>query len=184
MDDEVNWLDEQQLRSWMRLAALLVVLPCALDGEMQRRAGITQFEYSVLAGLSEAPGRTLRISNLAAFTQGSLSRMSHLIKRLEKRGWVRRELDPADGRDTTAILTEAGWAKVVATAPGHVETVRRLVVDVLTPAQLRQLGDLSDRLLRGMTPGDCPPGQDSNGTADSADTRSTASPGPTAPGET
>ncbi len=66
MDDEVNWLDEQQLRSWMRLAALLVVLPGALDGEMQRRAGITQFEYSVLAGLSEAPGRTLRISTLAA----------------------------------------------------------------------------------------------------------------------
>jgi DNA-binding MarR family transcriptional regulator len=110
--------------------------------------------------------------------------MSHLIKRLEKRGWVRRELDPADGRYTNAILTEAGWAKVVATAPGHVETVRRLVVDVLTPAQLRQLGDLSDRLLRGMTPGDCPPGQDINRTADSADTRNTASPGPTAPGET
>jgi len=159
MDDEVNWLDEQQLRSWMRFTALLVVLPGELDSEMQRRAGITQFEYTVLAGLSEAPGRTLRISSLARFAQGSLSRMSHLVKRLERRGWVRRELDPADGRYTNAILTEDGWEKVVATAPGHVETVRRLVVDALTPAQLRQLGDLSDRVLRAMDPGgECPEG--------------------------
>jgi DNA-binding MarR family transcriptional regulator len=157
VDDEVNWLDEQQLRSWMRVVALLVVLPAELDSEMQRRAGITQFEYMVLAGLSEAPGRTRRISDLARFTRGSLSRMSHLIKRLETRGWVRREPDPADGRYTNAILTDEGWAKVAGTAPGHVETVRRLVVDALTPAQLRQLGDISDRVLRGLQPDeDCP----------------------------
>jgi DNA-binding MarR family transcriptional regulator len=156
VSDEVNWLDEQQLRSWMRFAALLVVLPGELDSEMQRRAGITQFEYTVLAGLSEAPGRTLRISSLARFAQGSLSRISHLIKRLEKRGWIRRELDPADGRYTNAILTEAGWQKVVATAPGHVELVRHLVIDALTPAQLRQLGEISDRLLHKITPGECP----------------------------
>ena len=153
----MNWLDEQQLRSWMRFAALLVVLPGELDGEMQRTAGITQFEYTVLAGLSEAPDRTLRISSLARFSQGSLSRMSHLIKRLEKRGWIRRELDPADGRYTNAILTDEGWAKVVATAPGHVETVRRLVVDALTPAQLRQLGDISTRIMLGIEAGGgCP----------------------------
>jgi DNA-binding MarR family transcriptional regulator len=147
VDDEVNWLDEQQLRSWMQFMALLVVLPAELDGEMQRRAGITQFEYTVLAGLSEAPGRTLRISDLARFARGSLSRMSHLIRRLEQRGWVRRELDPADGRYTNAILTDEGFQKVVASAPGQVETVRRLVVDALTPAQLRQLGELSNRVL-------------------------------------
>lgn len=153
----MNWLDEQQLRSWMRFAALLVVLPGELDGEMQRTAGITQFEYTVLAGLSEAPDRTLRISSLARFSQGSLSRMSHLIKRLEKRGWIRRELDPADGRYTNAILTDEGWAKVVATAPGHVETVRRLVVDALTPAQLHQLGDISTRIMLGIEAGGgCP----------------------------
>jgi DNA-binding MarR family transcriptional regulator len=157
VDEEVNWLDEQQLKSWMRFAALLVVLPGELDGEMQRTAGITQFEYTVLAGLSEAPDRTLRISSLARFSQGSLSRMSHLIKRLEKRGWIRRELDPADGRYTNAILTDEGWAKVVATAPGHVETVRRLVVDALTPAQLRQLGDISTRIMLGIEAGGgCP----------------------------
>lgn len=146
----MTWLDEKQLQSWMRFAALLVVLPGELDGEMQRKAGMTQFEYAVLAGLSEAPQRSMRISMLAQFAQGSLSRISHLIKRLEARGWVRRELDRADGRYTNAILTDEGYAKVVATAPGHVDDVRRLVVDVLTPAQLRQLGEISDRILRGM----------------------------------
>jgi DNA-binding MarR family transcriptional regulator len=150
VSDEVTWLDETQLQAWRRFAALLVVLPGELDGEMQRKAGMTQFEYGVLAALSEAPERSMRISTLARFAQGSLSRISHLIKRLEARGWVRREPDRADGRYTNAILTDAGHAKVVATAPGHVEDVRRLVVDVLTPAQLSRLGEISDRILRGM----------------------------------
>ncbi|AGZ42360.1 MarR family winged helix-turn-helix transcriptional regulator [Actinoplanes friuliensis] len=150
MSNEGRWLDEQQLQAWMRLSALLVVLPAELDGEMQSRAGMTQFEYGVLAALSDAPGGTMRISTLAGFARGSLSRMSHLIKRLERRGWVRRELDPSDGRYTNAILTEDGRAKLVATAPGHVEDVRRLVIDALTPAQLRQLGEISDRLLRNI----------------------------------
>jgi DNA-binding MarR family transcriptional regulator len=88
----------------------------------------------------------MRISTLAQYARGSLSRLSHLIKRLEQRGWVRRELDPADGRYTNAILTAEGYAKVVATAPGQVDLVRRLVVDALTPAQLRQLGEISARI--------------------------------------
>ena len=144
--DEPNWLDEPQLAAWMRFVGLLVVLPAELDVEMQRLGDLTQFEYGVLAGLSEQPDRTMRISTLAAYARGSLSRLSHLIKRLERRGWVRRELDPADGRYTNAILTDAGYAKVVATAPGQVELVRRLVVDALTPAQLRQLGEISARI--------------------------------------
>ncbi|MGW4948577.1 MarR family winged helix-turn-helix transcriptional regulator [Actinoplanes sp. NPDC004185] len=159
MGDEVNWLDEQQLRAWKSFAALMVVLPATLDGEMQRLAGITQFEYGVMAGLSEAPGRAMRISALAQFAQGSLSRLSHLIKRLERRGWVRRELDPADGRYTNAILTDEGYAKIVEIAPEHVAGVRRLVVDALTPAQLRQLGEISERVLRGIAPGQCPQAQ-------------------------
>jgi DNA-binding MarR family transcriptional regulator len=147
-----EWLDEKQLEAWLRFAAVLTMLPAELDAEMQRTAGLTQFEYAVLARLSEAPGRTLRISRLAAFARGSLSRMSHLIKRLEGRGWVRRELDPEDGRYTNAILTDAGYAKVVATAPGQVELVRRLVIDALTPTQLRQLGEISARLIDRLHP--------------------------------
>ena len=156
---ETPWLDEQQRQAWLRFAGVLTLLPAELDGEMQRTAGLTQFEYSVLAALSESPDRTLRISRLAEFARGSLSRLSHLIKRLEGRGWVRRELDPDDGRYTNAILTDEGYAKVVATAPGQLELVRRLVVDVLTPAQLRQLGEISGRILDRVNPdGDCPSG--------------------------
>ena len=154
---ETRWLDEQQLQAWLRFLGVLTIVPAELDGEMQRAAGLTQFEYSVMAALSEAPGRSRRISELAEFARGSLSRLSHLIKRLEGRGWLRRELDPADGRYTNAILTDEGYAKVVATAPAQVDLVRRLVVDALTPAQLRQLGDISARLLDKLNPGgDCP----------------------------
>jgi DNA-binding MarR family transcriptional regulator len=153
---EPNWLDDKQLEAWLRFSGLLIQLPAELDSEMQRGAGLTNFEYGVMAGLSESPNRTMRISTLAGYARGSLSRMSHLIKRLEARGWIRRELDPCDGRYTNAILTDEGYAKVVATAPGHVEVVRRLVVDALNPAQLRQLGDISARLLKRLNPdGDC-----------------------------
>jgi DNA-binding MarR family transcriptional regulator len=144
--EEPQWLDARQREAWLRFAGLIVVLPAELDAGMQRQAGLTQFEYGVLAGLSEQPERTMRISVLADFARGSLSRLSHLIKRLERRGWVRRELDSEDGRYTNAILTDEGYAKVVATAPGQVELVRRLVVDALTPAQLRQLGEISARI--------------------------------------
>jgi len=154
---ETRWLDEQQRQAWLRFLGVLTAVPAELDGEMQRAAGLTQFEYSVMAALSEAPGRSLRISKLAEFARGSLSRLSHLIKRLEGRGWLRRELDPGDGRYTNAILTDEGYAKVVATAPAQTDLVRRLVVDALTPAQLRQLGEISGRLLDKLNPeGDCP----------------------------
>jgi DNA-binding MarR family transcriptional regulator len=143
---ETNWLDDRQLEAWLRFGAVLVMLPAELDTEMQRSAELTQFEYTVMAGLSESPGRTMRISRLAEYTRGSLSRMSHLIKRLERRGWIRRELDPQDGRYTNAILTDEGYAKVVETAPTQVELVRKLVIDALTPAQLRQLGEISARI--------------------------------------
>jgi DNA-binding MarR family transcriptional regulator len=153
---EPNWLDDKQLEAWLRFGGVLIQLPAELDSEMQRIAGITNFEYGVMAGLSESPDRTMRISTLAEYARGSLSRLSHLIKRLEARGWIRRELDPGDGRYTNAILTDEGYAKVVETAPGHVEVVRRLVVDALTPTQLRQLGDISTRLLKTLNPdGDC-----------------------------
>jgi DNA-binding MarR family transcriptional regulator len=75
------------------------------------------------------------------------------VSRLEKRGWVRRSTDPADGRYTLAHLTGDGWDKVVATAPGHVETVRRLVLDPLSRTQVRQLGEIGRRILSTVDPG-------------------------------
>jgi DNA-binding MarR family transcriptional regulator len=151
---ETRWLSADEQDAWLTLAGVLVKLPSALDAQLERDAGLSHFEYLVLAGLSEAPGRTLRMSNLAVFANGSLSRLSHVVKRLEQRGWVRREPCRDDGRYTNAILTEEGYAKVVASAPGHVETVRALVIDTLTPEQLAQLRDIGGKILAKVDPDD------------------------------
>ncbi|MFX0593235.1 MarR family winged helix-turn-helix transcriptional regulator [Melissospora conviva] len=142
-----RWLDAEQQRHWRALAALLIRLPAALDTDLQEQAGISHFEYLVLSALSEAPERTLRMSTLAGYTSASLSRLSHVVRRLEQRDWVRRSPCPDDGRATNATLTDAGYAKVAATAPGHVRTVRELVIDALDPEQLRDLGTIAVRVL-------------------------------------
>lgn len=149
-----RWLTPDEHDAWIPLAGLLTKLPAALDAQLQRDAGLSQFEYMVLAGLSEAPGRTLRMSQLADLANGSLSRLSHVVTRLERRGWVRREACPGDGRYTNAVLTEEGWAKVAATAPGHVETVRTLVIDAIRPEQIGQLRDIARRIMRRVAPDD------------------------------
>lgn len=154
---EPRWLDQEEQESWLALANVLVRLPTALDAQLQRDAGISHFEYQVLAGLSDAPERTLRMSELAIFAGGSLSRLSHVVKRLEKRGWVKRTPDPANGRYTLATLTEAGWDKLVAAAPGHVAEVRHLVFEPLTKAQQRQLKEIGHRVRRAIgDDGSCP----------------------------
>jgi DNA-binding MarR family transcriptional regulator len=140
------WLDEEQQRAWRAVAKLYTKLPATLDGEMQRTARITLFEYEVLAQLSESDRRTLQMSELAAATNSSLSRLSHVVSRLEKRGWVTRQISPNDGRAAQAVLTESGLAKVVQAAPDHVRAVRELVVDAITPAQLRQLGSAAAKI--------------------------------------
>ena len=147
----MNWLTDEEQANWRSIVALLIRLPAAIEAELQRDAGLSHFEYLVLSGLSEAPDRTLRMSDLAAMASGSLSRLSHVVGRLEARGWVRREACPGDGRFINAVLTDDGWAKVVATAPGHVAAVRRLLVDVLTPEQLRELGAISAEVRTGLS---------------------------------
>jgi DNA-binding MarR family transcriptional regulator len=97
--------------------------------------------------LSQSPRRTMRMSSLAEVTNASLSRLSHLVKRLEGRGLVCREPDPADGRFTNAILTDEGLRTLTDAAPGHVAHVRSLVIDVLSPEQLRRLGRDADRIM-------------------------------------
>ncbi len=146
VDDEPRWLDDEEMAAWLGLARLISRLPFELDRQLQRDAGLSHFEYQVMAGLSQSPERTLRMSRLAEFAEGQLPRLSQVVARLEKRGWVTRRSDPTDGRSTLATLTDAGMAKVVATAPGHVATVRSFVFDPLTRAQVRQLRDIGQRV--------------------------------------
>jgi DNA-binding MarR family transcriptional regulator len=149
---EPRWLDGAERESWYALALLLNQLPAALDTQMQRDAGISQFDYLVLSALSMAPERTMRMSLLAGYAGASLSRLSNVISKLEKRGWVGRSADPGSGRTTLATLTEEGFAHVRQAAPGHVAEVRRLVIDPLTKAQQRQLAVIAARMLRAIDP--------------------------------
>ncbi|WP_089106515.1 MarR family winged helix-turn-helix transcriptional regulator [Streptomyces hyaluromycini] len=161
-----RWLDADQQQQWYAFAYVLTQLPAALEARMQRDAGIAQFDYVVMSSLSMAPDRTLRMSDLAQYAGCTLSRLSNVVIRLEKRGWMRRHPDPADGRVTLATLTDDGMDKVVAAAPGHVDAVRQLIFDPLTKAQQRQLGAISQRMLAALQaplPADWP------GTTPSAD---------------
>lgn len=134
-----RWFDAGERSSWLALIGVVARLGPALDAQLRRAAGVTFFEYTVLAVLSEAPDHMLRMSELAALAEGSLSRLSQAVARMEATGWVRRMPDPEDGRYTLAILTDDGMGKVAASAPEHVEEVRRLVFDPLAKAQTRQL---------------------------------------------
>ena len=143
----MKWLTPGELASWLSVVRLMSWLPWSIDQQLQRDSKLRMVEYQVLAMLSESPERTMRMSSLAEVTNASLSRLSHLVDRLEKRGFVRREPDPTDGRFTNAILTEKGFRALAEAAPGHLAHVRSLVIDVLSPEQLRRLGRDADRIM-------------------------------------
>src|SRR6201981_1627071 len=143
----VKWLTAAEVNSWLSVVRLMTWLPWSIDQQLQRDSNLRIVEYQVLAMLSESPERTMRMSSLAEVTNASLSRLSHLVKRLEARGLGRREADPAAGRFTNAILTALGFQTLAAAAPGHVAHVRSLVIDVLSPEQLRRLGLVADRIV-------------------------------------
>lgn len=149
---QTPWLTPDELRSWVRLIAVVEMLPGALDTQLQRDAGLSHFEYFTLAMLSEAPNRTLRMTELASQTNASLPRLSHVVKRLVARGYVSRCQADDDRRAIEATLTDEGLAKIQESAPGHVRKVRELVVDALSPEQLRAVGEASAAILTRLDP--------------------------------
>jgi len=140
-------LTGEDLETWSALATLLEWLPPALDAQLQRDSELTHFEYGILFALADAPDRTLRMSALAGYANSSLSRLSRAVSRLEARGWAARRPDPADGRSTLASLTSDGFARYERATPGHVSTVRSLVLDPLSQAQARQLREISRKVM-------------------------------------
>ncbi|MFF0095425.1 MarR family winged helix-turn-helix transcriptional regulator [Streptomyces canus] len=146
--EQVPWLTAREERVWRLFAAVLVSLPDVVEAQLQRDAGLTHFGYGVLSALSEAPGRAMRMTELASMALGSQSRLSHHVASLERRGWVRRERAAEDGRGSVAVLTDAGYAKVAAVAPGHVAAVRSAVFDALSPGQLDELEEICTALLQ------------------------------------
>lgn len=154
-DDDATdapWLTARELRSWLAFSALTEALPPQLSAQLKRDNGVNAFDYMVMAGLSESPGRAMLMSDLASFVAGSISRLSHALSRMEERGWVVRAPFHDDGRQMQVALTDAGMAVVVASAPGHVRRVRELVLDPLDNDQIAQLGDIAERLLAVVNP--------------------------------
>jgi DNA-binding MarR family transcriptional regulator len=149
--DDAPWLSSEELRAWILLMTLVESLPAALDAQLRAAAGINHFEYQMLAGLCDHPDG-LRMSDLAAFATGSASRVSHAMGRLERRGLVRRTPDPDDPRAVRAHITAEGRRFMVEVAPGHVREARRLVFDVLTPAQVGQLERIAGRVVTVTAP--------------------------------
>ena len=136
---DTEWLNPDELQTWRALHGVISALPDVLGSQLRREVNLSFLEYYVLACLSEQPDRTLRMSQLAIVASSELSRLSHLMRRLETRGLVRRVPDPADGRFTLALLTEAGLELATKAAPIHVKHVRHLVFDVLNETEQRAL---------------------------------------------
>jgi DNA-binding MarR family transcriptional regulator len=147
-----NALDEVEAAAWVRLAALVELLPGVLDSQLRRDSALTHFEYLVLAMLDGEPERVLRMSALAARTNATLSRLSHVVTRLEDRGLVRRQPCLEDGRASNVELTDAGAEAYRAATPGHVAAVRRAVFDVLDPEQVTQVTQIAEAILRTIDP--------------------------------
>jgi DNA-binding MarR family transcriptional regulator len=142
-----RWLDDDEQRAWLRLAGVMLKLSPALDSQLQRDSDLTHFDYLCLAMLSECEGHTRQMSDLAVRASASLSRLSHVISKLERRGWVARSPSPASRRVTLVSLTDEGWDVLVKAAPGHVETVRELVFDDLSPEDVEALERIAGHIV-------------------------------------
>ena len=146
--EEPRWLSPEEQQTWIGVTAIMWLLPGPLDAQLQRDSGLNLFDYFVLASLSMAEGRQRRMSDLATRSNASPSRVSNVVNRLERQGWVTRHTDERDRRSSIASLTEAGWEKVVAAAPGHVAEVRRLLIDGRTQEQLTALREVGASVAR------------------------------------
>ncbi|MEU2064320.1 MarR family transcriptional regulator [Streptomyces sp. NPDC013455] len=145
-----RWLTSEEQRAWRAYIAASRLLEDAIDRQLQQEGGMPHLFYSVLANLSEAPGRRLRMTGLAETLKITRSRLTYAVTRLERDGLVRRENCRQDKRGSFAVLTEEGTAVLERTAPGHVETVRAALFDRLTPEQVEQLGEICTRIARGL----------------------------------
>jgi DNA-binding MarR family transcriptional regulator len=144
------WLSDGQQTVWRQYLNISRRLQERIERDVQRRAGMPQAYYLILAMLSEAPGRSLRMNQLADVLDASQSRTSHAVARLEEQGWVRRERTPLDGRGQIASLTDAGWERLTELAPGHAETVRSAMFDPLDEKDLADLGRIYDKIAANM----------------------------------
>ena len=142
-----RWLDDDEMAFWRAYTVAAGRLNAAVDADLRAESGLTIDDYEVLVHLSEAPERRIRMSDLADRVVQSRSRLTQRIDRMVSRGFVERQQCPEDRRGTFAVLTDVGFEALAAAAPGHVESVRRHLLDHLDPAQIRAGADLFRTLL-------------------------------------
>jgi len=152
-----GWLSREQQRHWRAFRDGTTVLFHVLGRDLDEIGGLSLGAYEVLVRLSESPDRTLRMSELADDLAHSRSRLTHTVQRMERAGMVRREPARDDARGVNCVLTEHGWRVLVAAAPGHVESVRAHLVDVLDEAQLAALGEAMQVVVEHLRAPACPP---------------------------
>jgi DNA-binding MarR family transcriptional regulator len=145
-DADELWLSAEQLRWWREYVTGAARLSEALGRQLERDSGLSLWEYEVMVRLSEAPGRTLRMAELARSMVQSRSRITHTVARMERRGFVERRGCPVDGRGINAVLTDHGFATLSEAAPGHIRAVRANLVDQLSPEQFAALGEAMSRV--------------------------------------
>ncbi|BBH63354.1 MarR family transcriptional regulator [Actinoplanes sp. OR16] len=150
---EPRWLTDPEMRSWLNLAQVLILMPTALDRQLREDTGIPHAYYQILANLSASPGQSMRMTDLARMVGTTTSRLSHAVASLEQRGWVQREACPNDKRGQVACLTELGMDTLRSAAPGHVAEVRRLVFDHLSAEEVAQLEAITAKLLPALGQG-------------------------------
>ncbi|THV40817.1 MarR family winged helix-turn-helix transcriptional regulator [Glycomyces buryatensis] len=151
MSDEARWLNDAELETWLAVIGMVTRLPNELDQQLRRDAHMSHFEYGVLAALEHAEDATRRMSDLAYVCHGSLSRLSHVVRRLEEQNLIERFACPDDGRSTLARLTDDGRRRLAKAAPGHVELVRSLIFDELSEEEAKEYGRLTRRILDRIT---------------------------------
>jgi DNA-binding MarR family transcriptional regulator len=144
-----RWLNAEEMRAWRAFVIGSTRLQEAFDRDLVDH-DLSMADYEVLAHLSEAPGRRLRMSELADISLISRSRLSHRMKVLESMGWVTREVCTDDRRGFFAVMTDSGWEKIVAAAPDHVASVRKHLIDVLTPEEMAVVATAFERVVAGL----------------------------------
>lgn len=152
MTEETRWLDETEARTWLALWSVNSWLNTRLDEQLKRDQGVNLSDYFTLAQISMAPDEQVAMTELAALSDMSASRTSHVVSRLEKHGWVLRAPDPTNRRSIVATLTDAGRAFIQQAAPGHVGEVRKLVFDALSPDEVEQLLVIMEKVQAKLEP--------------------------------
>jgi DNA-binding MarR family transcriptional regulator len=151
---EPHWLTDDEQEAWRAFLDANSLLFDLLERQLQHEAGIPHAYYEILVRLSEAPDRSLRMSELAEGSRSSRSRLSHAASRLEERGWLTRFECPTDRRGQIATLTDEGFAALAAAAPGHVAAVRTHMIDLLSAEQIGQLKQISRAIVDGQPTSD------------------------------